>query len=140
MSYHSLLQSLRSELAGLKIDFVNNAICVWIEGFWSGIASSSDGVNWVVNEDVKKIASNYAIFKSTEKELLASNFKFYSGAYLLVNDATSKFVTDTYDNAFRNKKSDHSFVGQIGPEDLNNKILVLDAIEKPDNFDDLNFR
>ena len=124
MSYHSLLQSLRSELAGLKIEFVNNAICVWIEGFWSGIASSSDGDNWVVNEDVKKIAANYAIFKTTEKELLDSNFKFYCGAYLLVNDATSKFVTDTYDSAFRNKKSDHSFVGRIGPEILNNKILL----------------
>ena len=88
MSYDFLLQNLKVEFPDLKIEFINQTICVWIEGFWSGIATCSDNNTWVVNEDVRKTAVNYGIFKNTEKELLAKDFKFYSGAYLLINDAS----------------------------------------------------
>lgn len=132
--YEPVVQSLRDEFPTVTINFINEAICVRMLGFWAAIARKMSG-EWEVNEDVRALVRNYVIFKKSEEELLRRD-PLSRGAYLLINDSDSKFFCETQDSAIRNRKSKHSFVGRIGFEGSTEEILLLDALEKPESFDD----
>ncbi len=59
-----------------------------------------------------------------------------TGSLMLVNNPNERFVYETHDSAWRDKDP-HGF---IGIEDSSEEVLVLGAVEKPQNFDDLTAR
>jgi hypothetical protein len=135
MSFEPLLQELKNEFPNLEIKFVNNSICVNIQGFWYSVASH-ENEDWKVNQDAKAIVSNFAVYKATEASLIESN-PSCRGDYLVVNGADSKFLHKTEDSALRGKDGPHSFVGRIGAGEFKEEVLALSVVEKPENFDDI---
>jgi hypothetical protein len=131
-----LLKSLRREFPSLKVDFVNDAICVYVSHFWSSIASRDLNGEWKINENVKSTINNYVIFRKLEIVLLDRD-PSYRGAYLVVNDGDSKSVHETYDSACRAISSDHAFIGRIGRDASSETVLALSNIEKPVDFDEI---
>jgi len=132
-----VLDKLRNEFPTLTIEYKSSAISVYLLGYWTGIASQNDSGDWVINEDVRSILPNYVLFKSLESELKKDPSR--RGAYLLVNSPNERFVYETFDPASRDK-ANHGFLGRIGQEESSDEVLVLSAIEKPENFDDLDGR
>jgi hypothetical protein len=127
-----LLLSLKDEFPSLTIEYKNDAICVRMLGFWSGIASKSTG-DWVVNEEVKSILPKFVVFKELESRLISEN-PSCRGAYLLINSPSERFVYETHDAAWRDKDP-HGFMGRIGIEDSSEEVLALGTVEKPPHFE-----
>lgn len=98
-----LINSLKKQFPNLQIEFINGTICVEMQGFWCGIAEKTNS-GWEVNEDLKAVIPNYVIFKELEGDLLSKDSTLH-GAYLLVNSETSRFIYETHDAAWRDKKS-----------------------------------
>lgn len=132
-----ILRNWSEKYPSLTFSFVNNAICVRMRGFWAGVSCKVHN-DWVDNAHVVNVLPNYAIYKSLEASLLgdASN----RGAYILVNDSSSKSLHETHDSAWRHRTNDYAFIGRIGMDDTSGAVLALDKIEKPIGFDDLSKR
>jgi hypothetical protein len=130
----TILRSLKEQYPSLTIAFTNGAICVWMPGVWTAVAYKENGA-WVINDHVRKNLPNYVIFKELEASLLADASN--RGAYILVNDETSKFLHETHDSAWHGRTNEHAFIGRIGTDDSSGEILALGAVEKPEKFDNL---
>jgi len=132
-----ILRSLKEKYPSLTIAFVNSAISVRLPGFWTAVAYKENGA-WVINDHSNKMLPNYVIFKELEASLLADASN--RGAYILVNDETSRFLHETHDSAWRGRTNDYAFIGRIGMDDSSGEILALRAVEKPAMFDNLTAR
>ena len=109
-----ILKNLKEQFPTLTIALVNDAICVRISGVWKAVAFKENGV-WVIDDHTYNILPNFVIFKELEASLLADASN--GGAYILVNDETSRFLHETHDSAWRGRANDHAFIGRIGMND-----------------------
>lgn len=131
----SLLQQLRDEFPTLEIEFKDDSISVNMQGFWFSLTKKGSENKLKVDEDAKKHAKNFAIFKEVEASLIEKDPDFYRGAYLVVDDDKSRFVHFTEDSAFKGRNDPQSYVGKIGCGEFKEEILLLSDVEKPPDFD-----
>jgi hypothetical protein len=120
-----ILQSLKDQFPTLSIACINGAVCVRMDGVWGIVANQENGT-WVTNDRTLKVLPNYVIYKELEASLLADPAN--SGAYILVNDADSRFLHETHDSAWRGRMNEHAYVGRIGIDGSSCEVLILGAV------------
>ena len=109
-----LLQKLKDQFPTLQIEFINDSICVNMQGFWYSLAKKGSNNELEINGDALKLTENYVIFKRLETSFLGKDPTKYGGLYIVVDSEDSRFLHDTEGDALSAAKGPHSFVGRIG--------------------------
>lgn len=116
-----IITSVQVKHSTLTVKYMNGEICVNMGGSWTALAFKLNG-EWIIDEHTEKLIPNYIIFKAVERRLLADEKNY--GAYILVNDDTSRFLHETFDSAWRFRTHDYAYVGRIGSDDVPGEVLL----------------
>ena len=127
--FEHMMQSLKNEFQTVTFDFIKQAICVNILGFWEVIAVRNASCEWTMDENIRTLVRNYVIFQKLEAEILETD-PSTRGGYLLVNSNDSRFFCETMDSAYRKMSGPYSFIGRIGVDNDSEEILALSAVDK----------